>query len=107
MSRNAGPGAWASAPASRLPTRAATLGSRDEGYTDLLGPGRVPKYDPRVQVAGDVDEASSMLGLARALAQQPRVKEVVRRVQHDLYLLMAEVATPTAQVTKLPYRITP
>lgn len=83
------------------------LGSGDAGYTDLLGPGRVPKYDPRVQVAGDVDEASSMLGLARALAQQPRVKEVVRRVQHDLYLLMAEVATPTAQVSKLPYRITP
>jgi cob(I)alamin adenosyltransferase len=82
------------------------LGSGDEGYTDLLGPDRVPKYDLRVQSYGELDEASSALGLARALAQQPRFKEIIRQVQHDLYLMMAEVASPPAQVTKLPYRIT-
>ncbi|MGI8589343.1 MAG: cob(I)yrinic acid a,c-diamide adenosyltransferase [Chloroflexia bacterium] len=83
------------------------LGTGDEGLTDLLGPDRVPKYDPRVQTYGELDEASSALGLARALCGQPRVHEIVRHVQHDLYLLMAEVATPTAQVEKLPYRVTP
>jgi cob(I)alamin adenosyltransferase len=82
------------------------LGSGDAGFTDLLGPDRVPKDDPRVQTYGTLDEASSALGLARALAQQPRVKEIIRHIQHDLYLLMAEVAAPPAQAAKLPYRVT-
>jgi cob(I)alamin adenosyltransferase len=82
------------------------LGSGDAGYTDVLGPDRVPKDDPRVQAYGALDEASSALGLARALAQQPRVKEIIRHIQHDLYLLMAEVAAPPPQAQKLPYRIT-
>jgi cob(I)alamin adenosyltransferase len=82
------------------------LGSGDEGYTDLMGPQRVPKYDLRPETCGALDEASSVLGLARALSAQERVREIVRKVQHDVYLLMAEVATPAAQLEKLPYRIT-
>jgi cob(I)alamin adenosyltransferase len=82
------------------------LGTGDEGYTDLLGPERVAKYDLRPETYGTLDEASSALGLARALSGQERVKEILVRVQHDLYLLMAEVATPAAQLEKLPYRMT-
>src|SRR5690242_15506150 len=82
------------------------LGTGDEGYTDLLGPERVAKYDLRPETYGTLDEASSALGLARALSSQERVREVLMHVQHDLYLLMAEVATPVAQLEKLPYRIT-
>jgi cob(I)alamin adenosyltransferase len=74
--------------------------------TDLLGPGRVPKYDLRVQTYGELDEASSALGLARALCRQARTQEIVRRVQHDLYMMMAEIATPPDQLPKLPYRTT-
>src|SRR5438552_5376835 len=81
------------------------LGSGDEGYTDLLGPERVPKYDLRPETYGTLDEASSALGLARALSQVERVREIVRQAQHDLYLMMAEVAVPAAQLEKLPYRI--
>jgi cob(I)alamin adenosyltransferase len=82
------------------------LGTGDEGYTDLLGPERVAKYDLRPETYGTLDEASSALGLARALCTQERVRQVLWQVQHDLYLLMAEVATPVAQLEKLPYRIT-
>ena len=82
------------------------LGTGDEGYTDLMGPERVAKYDLRPETYGTIDEATSALGLARALSTQQRVKDVLRHVQHDLYLLMAEVATPTAQLEKLPYRMT-
>ncbi len=82
------------------------LGTGDEGYTDLLGPERVAKYDLRPETYGTIDEASSALGLARALCTQERTREILRHVQHDLYLLMAEVATPAAQLEKLPYRIT-
>ncbi len=83
------------------------LGSGDDGFTDLLGPERVAKYDLRPETYGTLDEATSALGLARAFSQQVRVRDILMHVQHDLYLMMAEVATPAAQVDKIPYRIKP
>jgi cob(I)alamin adenosyltransferase len=41
-------------------------GRGDDGYTGLLGPERVPKYDPRPEAYGTVDEAQAAMGLARA-----------------------------------------
>ena len=67
----------------------------DDGYTGLLGEGRVPKYDPRPEAIGSVDEASAALGMARALCQHSHTAELVLIAQRDLYLLMAELsATP-------------
>ncbi len=83
------------------------LGKGDEGYTDLLGPERVAKYDLRPETYGTLDEASSALGLARSLSGQERVQDILRQTQHDLYLMMAEIATPLAQIEKVPYRIKP
>ncbi len=82
------------------------LGTGDDGYTDLLGAERVAKYDLRPETYGTLDEASSAMGLARALSSQPRVKEILHHVQHDVYLLMAEVAVPLDVLEKLPYRVT-
>ena len=45
-----------------------STGRGDDGTTTLLGSGRMGKNDPRIIVLGDVDEASSFLGLARAEA---------------------------------------
>src|SRR5215211_5285699 len=42
-----------------------STGGGDDGTTTLLGAGRIPKSDVRIVVLGDVDEASSFLGLAR------------------------------------------
>ncbi len=39
---------------------------RGDGTTTPLGSGRMGKNDPRIVVLGDVDEASSFLGLAQA-----------------------------------------
>ena len=83
------------------------LGTGDEGYTDLMGPERVAKYDLRPETYGTLDEASSAMGLAYALSEQERVRAILRQTQHDLYLMMAEVATPLAQLEKIPYRIKP
>lgn len=63
----------------------------DTGYTDLLGD-RVPKYHDRPETYGTIDEATSFLGLARAAAASERSKEIILRIQRDLYLLMAELA---------------
>lgn len=70
-----------------------TTRTGDSGYTGLIGRERVPKWDPRPDTFGTVDEATSALGLARALAIEPRVKEIILRLQRELYTLMAELAT--------------
>jgi len=64
----------------------------DDGRTGLLGPERVPKYDPRPEAFGTVDEAQAALGLARAAGPAPDVAEIVLAVQRELYDLMAELA---------------
>jgi len=71
-----------------------TTGGGDTGYTSLLGEQRVPKYDPRPETFGTVDEATSALGLARASTGDAKAKAIILQAQQDLYLLMAELATP-------------
>src|SRR5436853_2181502 len=83
-----------------------TTGTGDTGYTGLLGEQRVPKYDPRPDTFGTVDEATSALGLARALSKDQRVKDIIYRVQHELYLLMGELATPPENYEKIGLRMT-
>ena len=74
-----------------------TTKTGDSGLKGVLGPGRVPKEDPRIEALGAVDEASSALGLARAWCDGPFVYEVLLRVQRQLYALMAEMATTTTR----------
>lgn len=64
----------------------------DDGFTGLLGEGRVPKEDPRLEAVGTLDEATAALGLARASCQDAHSAPLLLQVQRDLYGLMAEVA---------------
>ncbi len=66
-------------------------GKGDQGTTDLLGE-RVGKDDPRVVALGDLDEATSAIGLGRALAQTERTNDLLVTCQRDLYQIMAELA---------------
>jgi cob(I)alamin adenosyltransferase len=67
----------------------------DEGYTGLLGDGRVTKFDARIEALGVLDEATAALGLARSTSRAPQTGALLLEAQRDLYLLMAEVgATP-------------
>jgi cob(I)alamin adenosyltransferase len=66
-------------------------GLGDDGTTDLLG-ARVAKDDPRIDVLGALDEATSAIGLARSMAADGRVRENLVAVQRDLYRIMAELA---------------
>jgi cob(I)alamin adenosyltransferase len=68
-------------------------GTGDDGTTGLLGGGRVAKDDLRIEAYGTVDEASSTLGLAKALTADPRVREIAEQLQRGLYRLGAELAT--------------
>ncbi len=64
----------------------------DDGYTGLLGPGRVPKEHPRLEAVGALDEANAALGVARFACQKTDSKSILLAVQRDIYHLMAEVA---------------
>jgi len=74
----------------------------DGGETQLLGGQRVRKDDLRIECVGSVDELSSFLGLARAVlvAQEPAQRRPqaealiawLARIQHELYLLGADLA---------------
>ena len=70
-----------------------STGRGDDGTTTLLGSGRMEKSDPRIVVLGDVDEASSFLGLARAEAEGD-VGDLLLGLQRLLYRVMGDVAMP-------------
>lgn len=63
----------------------------DQGSTDLLGE-RVGKDDPRIELMGALDEATSSIGFARSLATWGNGKEMLLTTQRDLYQIMAELA---------------
>ncbi len=67
----------------------------DDGYTGLLGEGRIPKYHPRAEALGTLDEVSAVLGLARAQCITSQSVQAILLVQHDIYQAMTEIsATP-------------
>jgi cob(I)alamin adenosyltransferase len=70
-----------------------STGGGDDGTTTLLGSGRIGKDDPRIVVLGDVDEASSFLGLARAEADE-EVGGLLIWLQRLLYRVMGDLAMP-------------
>ena len=65
----------------------------DDGTTTLLGAGRISKYDARIIVLGDVDEASSFIGLVRAESNRD-MAELLIGLQRLLYRVMGDVAMP-------------
>lgn len=66
----------------------------DEGDTALFGGGRVPKSHPRVAAYGEVDELNSILGWALTQFCADSTGARIRTVQHDLFTLGADLATP-------------
>ena len=70
-----------------------STGGGDDGTTTLLGAGRISKHDARIIVLGDVDEASSFVGLARAESEGD-MAELLIGLQRLLYRVMGDVAMP-------------
>jgi cob(I)alamin adenosyltransferase len=73
----------------------------DAGDTGLLYGGRVSKTDPRTEAYGDVDEAISALGVARALITDPGRHATLLRLQSELFTVGAELATDPAEYATL------
>jgi cob(I)alamin adenosyltransferase len=77
----------------------------DAGETGLLGGQRVPKYDPRPETYGVLDEASSALGVARATTKNRRIEDIILSVQKDILVIGAELSSMFGGIPKLTRRI--
>jgi cob(I)alamin adenosyltransferase len=74
----------------------------DDGTTGLLFGGRAGKDSPAIQINGVVDEAQAVMGVARAETDEgSELDQLLTELERDLYVLMAEVATPPDSRAKL------
>jgi cob(I)alamin adenosyltransferase len=65
----------------------------DDGTTSLWYGGRVQKNDARTEAYGALDEAGSALGVARSICADERLHADVLRLQEELFVAGAELAT--------------
>jgi len=72
----------------------------DDGLTGRLGEGRLPKHHILIDAIGTLDEASSALGMARAQVSAVRTREVILKIQKDLYHIMAELSATAENAEK-------
>ncbi len=68
--------------------------SGDKGETSLFGGIRVQKYHLRIEAYGTVDELNSYLGLIRDQKIDRRYVQILIKIQTDLFVLGAMLATP-------------
>jgi cob(I)alamin adenosyltransferase len=71
----------------------------DDGTTSLFGDERVLKSHPRIDAYGTVDEVNALIGQALAHTDDDtpgaeRLRAVLKRLQEELFILGADLATP-------------
>ena len=77
----------------------------DEGKTSLFDNSRVWKSDQRIMSYGAVDELNSSLGIALSLELDPEIKDILIKLQNDLFIVGADLANPNMSDEKI--RTTP
>ncbi len=77
----------------RVPMPRVYTRTGDKGETGLFSGERVPKNSRRVEAYGAVDELSSWIGYARSLLEDRDVDDLLGKVQQDLFLVCADLAT--------------
>ena len=74
----------------------------DDGTTGLLYGGRVAKSSSIIEANGTVDEAQACLGVVRAEVERgSELDDLLVRLERELYVLMADVATAEPHRAKL------
>lgn len=75
----------------------------DKGETSLLGGTRVPKSHERVEAYGNLDELNSFLGLIRDQPVADHYRQLIIRIQENIFVAEALVARdPEKQTRELP-----
>lgn len=73
----------------------------DTGETSLFGGQRVSKSSKRIDAYGTVDELNSILGMVIAAQPSAATREVLNKVQHQLFVLGADLATPITNEARI------
>jgi len=75
----------------------------DKGETSLLGGTRVSKSHERVEAYGNLDELNSFIGLIRDQQINPRYRQILIRIQENIFIAEALVARdPEKETRDLP-----
>ena len=69
-------------------------GGGDRGETSLGDGSRVSKLDPRIRAYGGVDELNATIGFALAADAPAAMRELLERVQNELFDLGADLSVP-------------
>jgi cob(I)alamin adenosyltransferase len=64
----------------------------DQGSTSLLGGKRVPKFHPRIEAYGTIDELNAFVGLIADQEIDPHYKDVLLKIQERLFALESQIA---------------
>lgn len=76
--------------------------SGDDGRTGLGDGARVDKTHPRIVAYGAVDELNAAIGLALSGEMPEAVRELLQRVQNDLFDVGADLCIPESASTEQP-----
>ena len=74
----------------------------DQGTTSLGDGSRTSKNDARLEAFSTVDEANSSIGVALSMNIDADVKEVLLRIQNDMFDVGADLCTPVIDDPKYP-----
>ena len=77
----------------------------DEGKTTFFGCGLIEKSDPRIEFLGTLDELNSMVGVALCFIEDTKLKEILAKIQNDLFQVGADVVGSKLSPESMP-RIT-
>ena len=68
----------------------------DKGQTTIVGGQVVNKDDARMEALGTIDELNATLGIALTAAGANGDRQMLHEIQHELFNIGADLATPTA-----------
>ena len=73
----------------------------DDGKTSLFDNTRVWKSNGRIMSYGAIDELNSTLGIAISLDSDSKIKNILIKIQNDLFIVGSDLANPDMSNTKI------
>ena len=73
----------------------------DEGKTSLFDNSRVWKSDERIMSYGAIDELNSSIGIALSLELDHEIKDILIKIQNDLFIVGSDLANPDMSDKKI------
>ncbi len=74
----------------------------DDGTTGLIGGHRVKKTNSRIEAYGTIDELSAQLGLLASFMRDGEDKDLIVRIQNNLFTVCSNLATDRAKEPLAP-----